>query len=294
MPATSLVVVLVVLTALSGNASAQLQAPVTFADFEFTPPHRWHVQRQADNIQLQNPESGCLILIAEAQQSSGNLEEDAMVMFDWMYKGWNPRKDGPQRYMVSKGVLPKGVPFAMVEAPMGKLSPDGATYAGFEDGVALVVGAGNRHALVAVRHKDLPGHVNCLRYDGWRRFFNSITLKNAPAVNAGDDGAARIVGRWTAVESGVVGDYIFSADGRYSYGGAGLGSDQAADVEGVGTYTVRGNKLTMVRRGAPAEAAAIRFVQVNQGGTGWNDRLCFVRTDPMGMENEACYRRQDP
>ena len=37
----------------------------------------------------------------------------------------------------------------------------------------------------------------------------------------------------------------------------------------------------------------IRFVQVNPGGTGWLERLCMVRTDAMGMENEACNRRQD-
>ena len=61
-----------------------------------------------------------------------------------MYKGWQPRKDGPQRFLLSKGILPKGIAFAMVEALMGKLNPDGASFAGFENGAALVVGSGNQ------------------------------------------------------------------------------------------------------------------------------------------------------
>ncbi len=294
--AHTLGVLVVVLNALSGGPAAEMPAPFTLGDYEFIPPPGWQVQRQGDHVRMQNMESGCLILLGEPQLSSGNLEQDALAVFDTMYKGWHPRKDGPQRYLLSKGVLPKGLPFAMVEALMGKLNPDGASFAGFEDGAALVVGSGNQYALVAVRHSDLPGHVNCLRYEGWRRFFNSFTLKNVPSARTADDGANRIVGRWTSVESGAVGDYTFAASGRYSYGGAISNTTQAQestyDLQNSGTYSVSGSRLTMVRRAQP-EQVTIRFVEVNQGGNGWTERLCMVRADAMGMENEACYRRQD-
>ncbi len=285
--------VLVVINALSGNPAAEMPSPFALGDYEFIPPQGWQVQRQGDQARMQNMESGCLILLTEPQLSSGSLEQDALFVFDTMYKGWHPRKDGPQRYLLSKGVLPKGLPFAMVEALMGKLNPDGASFAGFEDGAALVVGSGNQYALIAVRHSDLPGHVSCLRYEGWRRFFNSFTLKNVPIARAADDGASRIVGRWSSSESGAVGDYTFAANGQYSYGGAGASSGQRpVGFQGDGSYSVSGSRLTMVRRAQP-EQVAIRFVQVNQGGTGWIERLCMVRTDAMGMQNEACYRRQD-
>jgi hypothetical protein len=293
MATTYLVVLVVVVNAISVNSAAQVPAAAALPDYEFIPPQRWQVQRQRDHIQLQNMESGCLIVIEQAQLSSGNLEQDALVLFDTVYKGWRPRKDGPQRYLMSKGVLPTGLPFAMVEALMGKLNPDGASFAGFENGTAVVVGSGSRPALILARHSDLPGHVNCLRYDGWRRFFNSFSLKNGPIAKAADDGAARIVGRWTAVESGAVGGYVFAAGGTYAYGGAALGSRQWADLEAGGSYSVSGSRLTMVRRGTQAEQVVIRFVQVNQGGTGWMDQLCMVKADAMGAENETCYRRQD-
>ena len=289
-------VLVVVLNVLSGGTAAEMPAPFSLGDYEFIAPQGWQVQHPGNHARLQNMESGCLILLTEPQPSSGSLEQDAMAVFDMMYKGWHPRKDGPQRFLLSKGVLPKGLPFAMVEALMGKLNPDGASFAGFEDGAALVVGSGNQYALIAVRHSDLPGHVNCLRYDGWRRFFNSFTLKNVPIAWAADDGANRIVGRWSSSESGAVGDYTFAANGRYSFGGAIHNTTQAQestyDLQNSGSYSVSGSRLTMVRRAQP-EQVAIRFVQVNPGGTGWTERLCMVRIDAMGMENEACYRRQD-
>ena len=284
--------VLIVLNALAGSPAAEMPAQFTLGDYEFIAPQGWQVQRQGTHLLIRNMESGCQILLTEPQLSSGNLEQDAAAVFDTMYKGWQPRMQGPQRYLMSKGVLPKGLPFVMIEARMGKLNPDGASFAGFEEGAAFVIGSGNQYALVAVRHSDLPGHINCLRYDTWRRFFNSFTVKNVAIAKATDDSAARIVGRWTSSESGAVGDYTFAANGRYSYGGAGFGSGHPVDFEGDGSYSVSGSRLTL-SRGAQAGPVTIRFVQVNPGGTGWIDRLCMLKTDAMGMENEACYRRQD-
>jgi hypothetical protein len=285
--------VLVVLHALSGGPAALMPAQFTLGDYEFIAPQGWQMQRQGDHVTIRNMESGCLILITEPQLSSGNLEQDAAAVFDTMYKGWQPRMQGAQRYVMSKGVLPRGLPFAMIEARMGKLNPDGGSFAGFEEGAAFVVGIGNQYALVAVRHSDLPGHVNCQKYEAWRRFFNSFTVKNAPAEKTANDSATRIVGTWMSSESGAAGDYTFAANGRYSFGGAGFGAGHPVDFLGDGTYSVAGNRLMISRRGAQTEQVAIRFMQVNQGGSGWTERLCMLRTGATGLENEACYRRQD-
>ena len=139
--------VLVVLNMLSGSPAAEVPAQFTLGDYEFIAPQGWQVQRQGTLVLIRNMESGCQILITPPQISSGNLEQDAAAVFDTMYKGWQPRMQGQGRYLMSKGVLPKGLPFVMIEALMGKLSPDGASFAGFEDGAALVVGSGNQYAL---------------------------------------------------------------------------------------------------------------------------------------------------
>ena len=289
----ALIEVFVVLHMLSGGPSGLVEAQFTLGDYEFIAPQGWQVQRQGDHVTIRNMESGCLILITEPQLSSGNLEQDAATVFDTMYKGWQPRMEGPRRYLMSKGILPKGLPFVMIEAMMGKLNPDGASFAGFEEGGAFVVGSANRYALVAVRHSDLPGHINCQKYEALRRFFNSFTVKNVPVAKTADDSATRIVGTWMSSESGAAGDYTFAANGRYAFGGAGLGAGHPVDFQGDGSYSVTGNRLMISRRGAQTEQVTIRFMQVNQGGTGWIERLCMLRTGAMGLENEACYRRQD-
>ena len=160
--------VLIVLNALAGSPAAEMPAQFTLGDYEFIAPQGWQVQRQGTHLLIRNMESGCQILLTEPQLSSGNLEQDAAAVFDTMYKGWQPRMQGPQRYLMSKGVLPKGLPFVMIEARMGKLNPDGASFAGFEEGAAFVIGSGSQyapcrgasqrparaHQLLAVRHVE--------------------------------------------------------------------------------------------------------------------------------------------
>jgi hypothetical protein len=66
--------------------------------------------------------------------------------------------------------------------------------------------------------------------------------------------------------------------------------------QGDGSYSIKGNQLTMSGRGAGnAEHAIVRVGDVNYGGTGWTVRLCMLKTDVEGgKEYEVCYGRQDP
>lgn len=271
-------------------------------DYEFIAPPRWQIQKAADHIRLQNPDSGCLIIIFAPQPSSGDLEKDAVAVFETMYKGWNFQKAGTARYTLSKGYTLQGQEFFMMNALMGRPTADGTNYNGFEEGAALVLKYGGRIVIVSVRHNTaLIGHDSCKKYEAWQRFFNTFKVKGAaPARN---DPSDRIVGRWSMAESGGTGEYLFAANGNYAYVGA-LGStyttsDQnyeylyikSSAFSGDGSYSLTGHDLTLKKRGAAPEQVQIRFDQVNNGGTGWKDRIHMLTSDRYGL-SEASYEKR--
>lgn len=152
--------------------------PITLSSYEFLTPEGWHLQNNGDHILIQNMQSGCLIRILVPYPSSGNLEQDAKAVFDLMYAGWQYRNSGADQYTLSKGFLMKGLEYCMWEAGMSKLNVDGSRLD--EDGAAVVVKTGNQIVIMSVRHNNsFLAHSDCLRkYETWRRFFNSFTVKN--------------------------------------------------------------------------------------------------------------------
>ena len=283
---------------------------ITLNDYEYTAPEGWSTQINNDLIMLQNMQSGCLIRMLAPQPSSGNLQQDAKNVFDMMYPGWQYAKTGQQQYILSKGYFPKGFEYFMMEAPMKKLSAVGSNYDEYEDGAALVVGLGNQIVIISVRHNSsLLAHISCVhKYETWRRFFNSFTVKkiNAPP-NAEKESPKRIIGKWSMSESRATSEYIFAANGQYKFVGA-LGSSYTTSdynydylhiktyaFKGDGSYSITGNRLTLKKNGNnQPEQVSFRFEQVNYGGTGWKERLYILTTGlTTGGFNEVCYEKND-
>jgi len=279
---------------------------ITMNDYDFIPPPQWQVQKNSDHLRIQSLESGCLILIFPPQASSGDLEQDAKAVFEMMYPGWQFKKSGSEQFTFSKGYTPQGLEYFMMEAGMSKLSADGSRYDGFEDGVALVIKIGAQIAIISARHSDMPAHSNCYRkYEYWRRFFNSFTVKNAASIKpAEEDASQRIIGRWNMSESGATGGYIFAANGNYAFIGA-LGTSYTTRdynyeylhtktyaFQGDGSYAIVRSQLTLKKRGEAPELARFRFEKVNHGGTGWKDRIYMLKKDGLG-ETEVSYEKQD-
>ncbi len=288
------------------GSSTALNRSITVNDYDFIAPPQWQVQNNKDHLKIQSMESGCLILIFAPQASSGDLEKDAKTVFETMYPGWNFQKTGRQHHTLSKGYTPQGLEFFMMEATMGKLSADGSRYDGFEEGAALVIKAGAQIMIVAVRHNSsLMAHDNCYRkYEYWRRFFNTFTVKNAAVAKSEEDPSKRIVGRWSMAESGGTGEYLFAANGNYALVGA-IGSSyttkdetyeyfhtKTSAFQGDGSYSIAGNQLTLKKRGTAPEQIRFRIEKVNHGGTGWKDRIFMLKKAGSG-ENEASYEKQD-
>lgn len=289
----------------STNNMGTMNVVVSLNDYDFIAPEKWQQQNKGDYLFIQNMQSGCNISILAPQPSSGNLEQDAKSVFETMYKGWQYQQSGEQQYTLSKGVLKKGLEYFMMEAPMSMTGTDGRYT--IEEGVAMVVKANTQIVIIAVRHVSaMMGHDDCYRkYNTWRRFFNSFTVKNValPKNNEQPD-AQRIVGLWKLNTVGVaLGEYAFAANGNYQFGG-GLGSstttsdmyykyiyNRAYPFEGDGNYTVSGNQLTLNKRGKTSEQAEIRFEKVNNGGAGWKERIWMLKKNEYG-EYEVMYDKQ--
>lgn len=285
--------------------STQAQTPnsVTLGNYVFQTPEGWHLQDQGDHILIQNMQSGCLIRILPPYPSSGDLQQDAKAVFDLMYVGWQYRNVGQDQYTLSKGFLTQGLEYCMWEGSMSQANSNGTRTD--QDGAAIVVRVGQQVAIISVRHNSsFLAHTDCLRkYNTWRRFFNSFTVKNTPMPKStGEESLKRIVGFWKVTEGMVVSDYVFAVNGNYQHGGA-IGttsktSDQQYEYthyrsysfEGDGSYTVSGNQLVLKKHSGPAVTVQIRFDKANHNGRGWTDRLYMLNQDVAGMY-EVCYEK---
>ena len=266
---------------------------ITLNDYEFNPPAGWAVQRNTDHLSMRNPQSGCRIQIFEPRAPSGSLEQVSLTVFEQMYAGWQFRQTGERQYLLSTGVLPKGLDYFMMEA---EISKDGGEFGGILNGASLIVKAGSQIVIIAALHASLmPDHRQCwATYATWRRFFNSFTVRNTPIVmEAEGERSRRIVGRWAMTEGLAVRQYVFAANGTYTSGGAfgSAATGAIADASRNGGYSMAGDQLTMSTPRGTEEQVRLRFERVNHGGTGWRDRLYMLKKDAFG-ENEVSYERQ--
>jgi len=290
----------------SHNSQVASREPFALSDYDFITPDQWQLQRNKDHLSIQNPGGSCSIKILAPQLSSGDLERDANVVFDLMYTGWTYQKSGSQKYIVSKGFLPKGLEYFRKEANMSMTDASGRY--NFEEGIAMVVKAGTQIVIISVRHNSsMMAHDECrLKYSTWKRFINSFTVKNtAFTAKADEEIGPRIIGLWKTAENMVISDYIFAANGKYQHGGAMGSSSTSTDFnyeyihyksyswEGDGSYTIDGNRLILRKRGENTpRSVQVRFEKVNHGNTGWKDRMYMLTTDVAG-ENEACFEKQE-
>ncbi len=285
---------------------------ISLDDYDFIAPDKWFVQKKADHILLSQSQNsaqeGCMIQILTPQPSSGDLEKDVKAVFDLMYPGWQYRFTGEKHDDLSKGHLVQGLEYCMMEAGMSKMSADGSRYDGFEDGAALVVKANNQIVIIAARHNRLLACECIQKYEKWRRFFNSFSLKNKVVPKPADeDVSKKILGSWMFVGSTVANEYIFAANGNYQFiGGYGTTSKtsdynydyiytKSSAFKGDGSYSIVGNQLNFKNnKNKNLEEVWFRFEKVNHGGKGWNDRLWMLKKDATdGKKYEVSYERSE-
>ncbi len=289
---------------MSTSNQSTMNKTITISDYVFIAPDKWQRQNNNDHIAFINLQSGCTIKILSPQPSSGNLEQDANAVFDMMYNGWNYQKSGDRKFVLAKGFLHKGAEYFIKEATMSGLNAQGQYM--IEEGTAMVVKAGNQIIIISVRHNSSTlGHNDCQKYETWRRFFNSFTVKNAVVPKIEEDAAGTIIGAWSQTESGASSEYLFAANGNYALIGA-IGSTHTSSdyrfeylhiktyaFAGDGSYSISGNQVTLKKRNQNPEQVRFRFEKVNYGGTGWRDRICLLKRNVSdGNEYEVCYEKR--
>lgn len=297
---------------MNGNAKSNI-APTNsntfdFNNYSFTTPDQWQTYKTKDYIMMasaQNVNEGCMVTVFAPQPSSGNLEADAKNFFNQMYPGWQYRYTGEKHDDIMKGKTLQGLDYCMIEAPMHKIRPDGFYY-DYEDGAVWVIGVGNKVAVVTGRHNRLLACYCNHKYENWRRFFNSFTVKNQPQSSPVANAEQQIIGDWMSMGGMALTEYIFAANGRYQFIGAYSTSTKTTDYnyeyltiktsafKGDGGYSLKSNQLFFKKDGTTkTDQVQFRFEKVNHGSTGWKDRLYMLKvSEADGKLFEVCYEKQ--
>ena len=273
----------------------------TWSSYHYTAPENWGVQITHDLIMFQNRQSGCQIQMLSPQPSSGDLEKDAWNVFNLMYPGWQFQRSGEQKYLLTRGTLPLGQTFFMVEAPMSATLADGRYTT--EEGAALVIRNTNSITIVSVRHASgMIGHDQCVKnYNTWGRFFNSLQTDRVVPGESKKNPKERVIGYWKKTEVAGISEYVFAANGHFARGGT-IGTTYTTQdlhyeylrlatysFDGDGTYSVAGDTLNLTEKSTGVtESIPFRLAQVNAGGTGWKDRLYLLKHDQYG-DNEVLF-----
>jgi hypothetical protein len=281
---------------------------ISISNYEFIVPEGWQVMNKEGHVFIQSQASGCQILILEPQASSGDLEADAIAVFDMMYPtaNWRYTYQDERKYALARGYLPKGLRFSMMEASMNATTTDGQYHT--EDGVALVIQAGDQIVIISIRHSSLLSHWDCKnKYTVWPRFFNSLDVQSVPRpMHSEFEPEKRLIGVWKLASGGVAsGEYVFAANGNFKQtGGVGTSTTTSDDYyqyihiksyafEGDGSYSLDGEKLILKRRAESIpEQRQFRLEEVNHSGTGWTDRIYLLSHDSsIGGPSEVCYEK---
>jgi len=278
------------------------------SDYSYLTPEGWQTYKTNKGIvlsQYQTLEYGCLVTIYPPQAFSGDLATGTKNIFSQMYPGWEYRSTGENHDHLSKGYTSQGLEYCMMEADMKKVRPDGYYY-DYEDGAVWVIKYGNQIAVITGQHNRNMACFCQQKYEYWRRFFNSFTIKNFEAPkNSEPEISKRIIGDWMSIGSSALNEYLFAANGNYQYIGAYATTTKTTDAyyeythintssfKGDGSYLIKGDQLIFTKHGQrDGEQYLFRFEKVNHGGTGWKDRLYMLHTDATLGTYEVCYEKK--
>jgi hypothetical protein len=181
----------------------------------------------------------------------------------------------------------------------------------------MVAKLGDRVATVSFLSKDQKVS-GCYQYgyafypEVWPRFFASLHFRNWTPP-AGSGLAHKIQGAWesfgTSTGGGAALQYAFTPAGRYAFFGVGqrymrLSRFEAAiwtsTTFGDGSYSLRGNELTLRPDSGNPDLYFVRLEQVSQdGGRTWTEKLFMTQPvknvtldGPTIKDNEVAFERR--
>ncbi|HTH63454.1 MAG TPA: hypothetical protein VL563_02140 [Gemmatimonadales bacterium] len=292
----------------------------TFGDYLYTAPHGWSSTPSGNGLWIASPpsEAGerCTIGLWPMAPSSGDLFADAQRAWGQVFQGFVIRPEDPlNKTVLVRGRAPQGWDYALLRRGiLWPANPDAQL-----GGSIMVAKLNDRVAIVSFLSKD-PRFSSCFMYgyafhpEVWPRFFANLHFRNWTPP-PGSDVAQRIQGSWesfgTSTGGGAALQYAFTPAGRYAFFGVGqrymaLSRFEAAvwtsTTFGDGSYSIRGNELTLRPDHGDPDVYFIRLEQVSEdGGRTWTEKFFMmqptrsVNLDGATMrDNEVAFERRNP
>lgn len=287
-----------------GNASTAAPGALGLAsldDYIFTAPAGWAAQKLSDAIMISSPMSvtneKCLIYLLPMRPAGANLLDDASNAF----------RDAWLRNFVLRNQTPAG--FAFTESVVHGMSGQGWEYVIIKRGIAppnsqesrlgfvMVAKLDNRLAVISGVSKD-PLVSACMGENtganNWPKFFYSLGFKSWPQADHSQQMRRLLAGEWIAATA-TAGDKItFAGNGRFANAAAAqqyhLTTNELITTTqayfGNGSYTVRGNAITLAQDDNRTDRGFFRVEQESKdGGRTWADVFYLMRTSAVNGED---------
>jgi hypothetical protein len=291
-----------------------------FGDYLYTAPDGWTTTPSGNGLWIASPasEAGerCTIGLWPMAPASGDLFADAQQAWGQILQGFAIRPEDPlNKTVLVRGVAPQGWEYALLRRGIvWPANPDAQL-----GGSIMVAKLGDRVAIVSFLSKD-PRFSSCYMYgyafhpEVWPRFFANLHFRNWTSPS-GSGLAQRIQGSWesfgTSTGGGAALQYAFTPAGRYAFFGVGqrymaLSRFEAAvwtsTTFGDGSYSIRGNELTLRPDRGDPDVYFIRLEQVSEdGGRTWTEKLFMMQpTRTVNLDgatirdNEVGFERRNP
>lgn len=283
--------------------------PASLGEYVYAVPPGWTQKQDPRFVSLFSSVSAtgeqCQITMFPLQPSSGDLMKDALVGFQQVFTGWEPRSQtsyGPLDTSLIRGISGAGWNYVIVKKGIGRHGPYESLM-----GSLMAAQLNNALALILTISKD-PLVSTCLGQnlaDAWPDFFYSLGFKSwfVPPHTAAAMKQA-LVGTWTAATATASDQFTFAANGRY--GGASAaqhynlaGNDTVVSTTqaffGDGAYSLQGNTITFIPddRNRPRNSGHVRVEQESRdGGRTWKPILHVLRISSVdGKEYEVGYEK---
>jgi len=299
------------------NSSSTQQnsgSPATLADYIYTAPQGWASNQYPDGTVLtsQDPVTGerCNLSMWPMRTAGDNLQTDANSAFQDIFKTYELRTQTSRRTpltpMVIRGTSGQGWDYVILRRGIGHPAGPSGPAAGTVQGFIFVAKLDNRLAVISGISKDslVSTCMGDVAKNIWPRFFYDLSFKNWTSTD--DQSAAmrkRIAGDWINASATAATEITFAANGRYSNGSAHQDYNSISNSEvvatttgafGNGSYTLKGNSITLRPDGRQLEAGFIRLEEESKDeGRTWQPFLYLMRTSSVdGKEYEVRFRRK--
>ncbi len=291
-----------------------------FGDYIYTVPDGWTTTPAGNGLWIASPPLGagerCTIGLWPMAPASNDLFADAQQAWGRVFQGFTIRPEDPlNKTVLVRGVAPQGWEYALIRRGiLWPANPDAQL-----GGSIMVARLGDHVAVVSFLSKDtrLSG---CYMYgyafhpEVWPRFFANLRFRNWTSTSP-TGLAQRIQGSWesfgTSTGGGAALQYAFTPAGRYAFFGVGqrymaLSRFEAAvwtsTTFGDGSYSIRGNELTLRPDRGDPDVYFIRVEQVSEdGGRTWTEKFFMMQpTRSVNMDgatirdNEVAFERRNP